>query len=78
MTKRHAAQLVSGGLVAVGVAGCVPSNLGEMIKASSMDDNAIVCIRVTTMTGSLTFMRSHIPSVDLICDTLRIKPLRGE
>ena len=60
-------------LAALFLGGCAPSNLAEVIKAAGQDQ-ATVCTRVTTIYGTLTFMRSNVgQGGDVSCDTLTIK-----
>lgn len=64
------------GLVIAGslllVSGCAPSNLADAIRAGG-ENTATVCARVTTIYGTLTFMRSNVATGDVSCDTLTIK-----
>lgn len=60
-------------LAALLLSGCAPSNLAEVVKAAA-GDQATVCTRVTTVYGTLTFMRSNVgQGGDVSCDTLTIK-----
>ena len=54
------------------LAGCSPSNLADVVKAAGQD-NATVCARVTSVYGTLTYMRSNVANGDATCDTLSIK-----
>lgn len=71
--RRGRGRLVAGLLGAALVAGCAPSNLADAIRAGG-ENNATICARVTTVYGTLTYMRSNVEiGGDVSCDTLTIK-----
>lgn len=78
MTAHTSVILLLGGLTlallaALLLSGCAPSNLAEVVKAAGQDQ-ATICTRVTTVYGTLTFMRSNVgQGGDVSCDTLSIK-----
>ena len=53
-----------------GISGCAGN--ADVIKALAVDQ-ATVCVRVTTIYGTLTAARSNIIGGDVTCDTLVIK-----
>lgn len=54
------------------LAGCSSTNLADIVAAAGTNQ-ATICARVTSVYGTLTFLRSNVMGGDVSCDTLSIK-----
>jgi len=54
------------------LSGCSSTNLADVIQAAAKDE-ATVCARVTSVYGTLTYLRTNVHGGDVACDTLGVK-----
>lgn len=63
---------ILGLILALCLTGCSSTNLAEIVQAAGHDP-ATVCARVTSVYGTLTYLRANPTAGKVSCDTLTVE-----